>query len=143
MLNKIARVPVVYLAGGMKGSWQDKVKAAVPNAIFIDPRNQPVKSEAEYTAWDLAGVERADFVFGFMESTNPGGSGLAVEFGWGSRAGKHLLLVEEQGYPQQRYFGMVRAIADRVITGTPDSREQLLNEGILYLTQWAEGLAAK
>lgn len=111
MLSLITKVPVVYLAGGMKSGWQDAVKKAVPGVIFIDPREHGLKDEAGYTAWDLAGVERADVVFGYMESDNPGGAGLAVEFGWGARAGKTLMLVEQEGYAQQRYFGMVRALA--------------------------------
>lgn len=36
-LSTIQRVPVIYLAGGMKGDWQDRVKALCPGAIFIDP----------------------------------------------------------------------------------------------------------
>lgn len=107
----IRKVLVVYLAGGMKTAWQDVVKKAVPGVIFIDPREHGLKDEPGYTAWDLAGVERADIVFGYMEASNPSGAGLAVEFGWGGRAGKLLLLVEQEGYAQQRYFGMVRALA--------------------------------
>lgn len=112
-----SKVPVVYLAGGMKSGWQDRVKKEVSGVIFIDPREHGLSSEEDYTAWDLAGVERADIVFGFMEADNPGGAGLAVEFGWGARANKALILVEQEGYAQQRYFGMVRALAHRKFTG--------------------------
>ena len=52
-----------------------------------------------------------------MEADNPGGAGLAVEFGWGARAGKVLILVEQGGYAQMRYFGMVRALAHRRFAG--------------------------
>lgn len=107
----VQKVIVVYLAGGMKGYWQDLVKKAVPGVIFIDPRDHGLKDEVGYTQWDLAGVERCDVVLGYMEKDNPGGAGLAVEFGWGARAGKTLMLVEQEGYAQQRYFGMVRALA--------------------------------
>jgi hypothetical protein len=113
----IRKVPGVYLAGGMKNAWQDAVKKAVPGVIFIDPREHGLKDEAGYTQWDLAGVERADIVFGYMEASNPSGAGLAVEFGWGGRAGKLLLLVEQDGYAQQRYFGMVRALAHACYQG--------------------------
>ena len=113
----ITKVLVVYLAGGMKNAWQDAVKRAVPGVIFIDPREHGLKDEEGYTAWDLAGVERADVVFGYLEATNPSGAGLAVEFGWGGRAGKLLLLAEAQGYAQQRYFGMVRALAHQKFSG--------------------------
>ena len=112
-----SKVSVVYLAGGMKSGWQDRVKKEVPGLIFIDPREHGLSSEEGYTAWDLAGVERADIVLGFMEADNPGGAGLAVEFGWGARANKVLILVEQEGHAQQRYFGMVRALAYRKFTG--------------------------
>ena len=107
----IGKVLVVYFAGGMKTGWPARVREAVPGVIYIDPSESKLTDEKAYTAYDLAGVEAASVVFGFMEKTNPGGSGLAVEFGWGARADKTLMLVEEQGYPQQRYFGMVRALA--------------------------------
>jgi len=113
----IRKVPVVYLAGGMNSHWQDRVKAALPGVIFIDPREHGLSDEEGYTAWDLAGVERADIVLGFMEADNPGGAGLAVECGWGARAGKVLILVEQDGYAQERYFGMVRALAHRRFAG--------------------------
>lgn len=109
----ISRVPVIYLAGGMKGDWQDRIIENCKGAIFIDPRKSGQPAENEYTAWDLAAVERCDAIIGLMESTNPGGSGLAVEFGWGASIGRHLMLVEEAGFPQERYFGMVRAIANQ------------------------------
>lgn len=104
-------VPVVYLGGGMRTGWQKRVKEAVPGIIYIDPSESGLKEEKLYTAYDLAGVERSSVVFGFMERSNPGGSGLAVEFAWGAQAGKTLILVEETGYAQQRYFGMVRALS--------------------------------
>lgn len=116
MIN-IQCIPVVYLAGGMKSGWQDRVKKEVSGVIFIDPREHGLSNEEGYTAWDLAGVERADIVLGYMEADNPGGAGLAVEFGWGARANKALILVEQEGYAQQRYFGMVRALAHRKFTG--------------------------
>ncbi len=107
----INKVLVVYFAGGTRTGWAQGVKEAVTGVIYIDPRDSGLTDEHDYTAFDLAGVERADIVFGRMEKTNPGGSGLAVEFGWGARAGKTLLLAEEEGYPQERYFGMVRSLA--------------------------------
>ncbi|KVP96889.1 hypothetical protein WJ97_13775 [Burkholderia ubonensis] len=113
----IGKVLVVYFAGGMKTGWPEHVKKAVPGVIYIDPSESGLTDEKAYTAYDLAGVERSEVVFGFMEKTNPGGSGLAVEFGWGAHAGKTLLLVEESGYPQQRYFGMVRALAHACYEG--------------------------
>jgi hypothetical protein len=103
-------VPVVYLAGGMRSNWQDRVIEAVPGAIYVDPRRHNSKDESAYTAWDLQGVERADIVFGYIEKENPSGAGLAVEFGAGYTLSKSLIYVEDPEFPYARYFGMVRAV---------------------------------
>lgn len=133
--KNIAAVPVIYLAGGMKGNWQDQVRKECPGVIFLDPRLSGQPNENEYTAWDLAAVERADAVLGLMEASNPGGSGLAVEFGWGARANKYLMFVEQAGYPQQRYFGMVRAMADKA--ETVDTVEQAIRAACSMVHQYA------
>lgn len=124
MVN-IHQVPVVYFAGGMKTGWAKRVRDAVPGCIYIDPSESGLTNEKAYTAYDLAGVNQATVVFGNMEQSNPGGSGLAVEFGWGACAGKVLILVEENGYPQQRYFGMVRSLAHAAYVGE-DGFEQAI-----------------
>jgi hypothetical protein len=101
----------------MKSGWQARVREAVPGVLFIDPSQSGLKDEKAYTAYDLAGVASSNVVFGFMAQSNPGGAGLAVEFGWAAGEGKTLLLVEEDGYPQQRYFGMVRALSHACYQG--------------------------
>jgi len=106
------RVPVVYLAGGMRSNWQDKVIEKVgATALIIDPRRHGSKEENAYTAWDLTGVDHADIVFGFIEADNPNGAGLALEFGYAHAQGKKLIYVEEPDFQHTRYFGMVRAIS--------------------------------
>ncbi len=113
MANNLPRIPVVYLAGGMRSNWQDKVKQACKGlAIFIDPREHGLGAETAYTAWDLSGVAAADIVFGYIEKDNPNGAGLALEFGAAYQAQKHILYVEEPGFPFSLYFGMVRSVAD-------------------------------
>lgn len=113
MPNPKFRVPVVYLAGGMRSGWQDIVKKACPGVMFIDPRQHGVKDEKGYTAWDLTGVDIADIVFGYIEKDNPNGAGLALEFGYAAKmGGKTLIYVEEPEFPFSRYFGMVRAVSD-------------------------------
>lgn len=124
-MSKLRRVPVVYLAGGMRSGWQDKVMAALPGVLFIDPRKNGCDHEDAYTAYDLTGVERCDIVFGFIEKDNPGGQGLGVEFGAGVVMGRHLIYVEEEGNPSSRYFGMVRAISDSIYTSFEDGLREL------------------
>lgn len=132
MGNRIAQVPKIYLAGGMRGDWQDRVKESVAAALpgqpvlYLDPRQQPKphpeqspeQVEASYTNWDLTGVQVADIVFGYIEASNPGGHGLALEIGYAvgmahaGAAPKHIILVVEDGYAANRYLGMARVCAD-------------------------------
>lgn len=137
----INQVPVIYLAGGMKGDWQDQVRKACPGVIFLDPRLSGQPDENGYTAWDLAAVDRCDAILGLMEATNPGGAGLAVEFGWGASAGKHLMFVEQMGYPQQRYFGMVRALAD--VKETAQTLEQSVAAAITMVLDYKASRALR
>lgn len=110
----LPKVPVVYLAGGMRGVWHDEVKRMFPGVMFIDPRQHGCgDNEASYTAWDLTGVTLADAIFGYLEASNPAGQGLCVEFGAARALGKVIVYVEEPR-DNQRYFGMARAIADEV-----------------------------
>jgi len=107
----ISKVPLIYLAGGMKSGWQDVVKKALPGISFIDPRDHPFTTEAEYTSWDLSMLDKSDIVFAFLEKSNPGGQGLCVEVGFACKKGIPVVFVEEPGRPDHRYLGMVRAIS--------------------------------
>lgn len=120
-MKQLNRAIVVYCAGGMKSGWANKLKEQLKGQgfIFINPADHGAKEEDEYTRWDLTGVEVADVLLGYMEAGNPGGSGLAVEFGWGAKSGKHLILLEDDEYAQKRYFGMVRAMCDHVVPVSP------------------------
>lgn len=69
-----------------------------------------------------------------MEDTNPGGSGLALEFGFGARADKFLMLVEVKGFPQERYFGMVRALANE--KSKVDSLDEAITEAARLVNQF-------
>lgn len=131
----IERTLVVYLAGGMRSGWQDEVMRKVQGVIFIDPRNHGLTTEDKYTAWDLAGVDRADVVFGYLEADNPGGAGLALEFGWAAKAGKHIILAQDAAHPQARYYGMVRQVADAVFDQANPQTE--LQQAINYLKKFA------
>jgi len=124
-MTQLCKVQVVYLAGGMRGNWQDKAKEFVKKnfhgpVMFMDPREHGSLDEAVYTSWDLAGVEAADIVFAYLERDNPSGYGLALEIGFAvgmARAGapkKEIIFVEEHDHPAHRYFGMARACSDSV-----------------------------
>lgn len=110
-MNKI----VVYLAGGFKSGWQDKIIASSNAFEFIDPRSHGLKYNKEYTFWDLQGIDSCDWLFGYMEADNPAGYALAYEMGYAKGVGKKVLLVDEKSYTDSTFdnwFGMCRAGAD-------------------------------
>lgn len=75
---------VVYLAGGMKSGWQDKVIAEFEDMIragtvaFFDPRQNP-KDPKKYRAIDKENWENADIIFAYAESSNPSLYAMCIE----------------------------------------------------------------
>ncbi|WP_343638994.1 nucleoside 2-deoxyribosyltransferase domain-containing protein [Roseateles sp.] len=115
----------VYLAGGMKSHWQDRVIAAFPDVDFIDPRSHGLLDEKAYTEWDLNGVARSDLVLAYMDSANPSGFGLNLEVGFAKASGVPIWYVCEDTTQRQRYFGMVRACANRCFDSLDHAIEAL------------------
>lgn len=115
----------IYLAGGMKSGWQDRLIRVHDDLRFIDPRNHGLRDEKAYTEWDLDGVRRADLVLAYMDASNPSGFGLCLEVGYAKALGKFIWYVCEDATDRQRYFGMVRACADRVFTSLDQVSETL------------------
>ena len=105
----------VYLAGGFHSGWQDEVKAQVSGVEFLDPRNHKLQSSAEYTAWDLNAISEYDWLFAFLESSNPSGYALALEIGFAKACAKKILLVDEKSPTNEvlaRHLAMLHACAD-------------------------------
>lgn len=108
----------VYLAGGMKSCWQDRVKADLRKlkekglVRWSDPRNNGTKNPDEYELLDMMRVEAADIIFGYAEDDNPGLYALCTEIGIGKGMGKKVILVnelKEQTDPERKkYFNFVR-----------------------------------
>lgn len=139
----LQKATVVYLAGGMRSNWQDQIKEALTGQgfMFVDPREHGCKDEAGYTAWDLSGVSLADVVLGYLEKDNPSGAGLAVEFGWAAKEGKHLIFMEDP-HPHTRYFGMVRAISHTCFKVNADNMAQHAAEALIsFRAQYPTRLA--
>lgn len=122
MITKIDREAwiIVYLAGGMRGGWQDKVIEACKHKRiqFLDPRTHELKDEEDYTKWDLWAVNASDYVFAYMEKDNPGGQGLMLEIGCAMNSGhRKVIFVEDDGDERTRYYGMARQCAHRSFVG--------------------------
>lgn len=118
----------IYLAGGMRNCWADRVITSAPGNAFIDPRDCTSKEEREYTEWDLAQVRACDLLLAYMDNDNPSGFGLCVEVGYAAALGKPIWYVCEDAQPRQKYFGMVRSCAERVF-GSIDEAIAALNAG--------------
>jgi hypothetical protein len=100
----------IYLAGGMRSGWQDNLIKQFDKFTFIDPRTHGLTNPSDYTSWDLHGIKSSDFVFAYLEKTNPSGMGLAFEAGYAVGIGKPVLFVDEK---HDKYADMIRAASHK------------------------------
>lgn len=116
----------LYLAGGFRSGWQQRVRAALPEVELFDPSQHNLADPVEFARWDLDAIRQSDAVLAYMEESNPGGYSLALEVGFAHALGKQVVLVEEHPNSQrERYFAMVRTVANlRFLT---------LDEAVSYL----------
>lgn len=99
----------IYLAGGFKSRWQDKVKNRFPNADYLDPSLHNILNPDEYVKWDLDAIRRCTVVLAYLEASNPGGYALALEIGYALALRKLIVLVEEHPSDERYHrFSMVR-----------------------------------
>jgi nucleoside 2-deoxyribosyltransferase len=113
---------IVYLAGGMRSEWRERVKAEVPGHAYNDPCEHGLDAPKQYTAWDLAAIRASDVLLGYMEADNPSGVGLALEVGYAKAMGKMVIWVDGKA---GRYFAIVRHTAD-IVFSTIDEATQFL-----------------
>lgn len=117
----------IYLAGGMKSEWQDRVIAAHPDIDFMDPRTHGLADEEDYTRWDLNAIRSSGLVFAYMDADNPSGFGLNLEVGYAYALGIPVWYACEDRTDRQRRFGMVRACSARIFDSL-DSAIEALND---------------
>lgn len=117
----------IYLAGGMKTAWQDRVINEFKedkDLFFFDPRSHGLTKEEDYTKWDLDAIKESDLVFAYMDWNNPSGYGLSLEVGFAFALNKTIWYIcEDDLESRQKYFGMVRACANHHY----DSLQQAIN----------------
>ena len=104
----------IYLAGGQKSTWQDAFIASEAKVEWVDPRSHGLTNEKDYTAWDLAGIRRSQHLIAYLDTANPSGFGLSLEVGYAHALGIPVWYVCEDNTGRQKYFGMVRAVSERV-----------------------------
>jgi len=119
----------VYLAGGMKSGWQEKVRRNGPPGVrYLNPCDHGLSGEREYTAWDLYALKSSDVLFVYFESSNPSGYGLSLEAGFAYALGKTIVFVDEKTASDPvagRRLGMLRSTASVVFDNLDDGIEFL------------------
>lgn len=120
----------VYLAGGFRSGWQDKVMKAAPIAYYLDPSQSELTDPKEYTKWDLDALDRCDVVFAYMEGDNPGGYALSLEVGYAKALGKIIIFINEKN-EIAKYMAMVEESASFVYTNIIDGAAKLRELGKL------------
>lgn len=117
---------IVYLAGGMKDGWQDRVAPLLAGHELLDPRSWSCPEPAVYTARDLAAIRNADCILVHMSSGNPSGYGLSVELGYAYALGKRIVFCDEIGGDWRTgYFGMHRVMASTVCGSLEEAAERV------------------
>ncbi len=102
----------IYLAGGLRDGWQDKIAPLLQAHVLLDPRTWQTPIPAEYTARDLAAIKTADCVIAYMDAGNPSGFGLSIEVGFARALGIPVIFVDALGAdPRARYFDMLRTMS--------------------------------
>jgi len=118
---------IIYLAGGMKDGWQDKVAPLLVGHELLDPRSWSTPDPVVYTARDLEAVRKCDCVLVHMSSSNPSGFGLSVELGYAYALGKKIVFCDEiTGDWRSGYFGMHRQMATVVCNDLAEAAQAVV-----------------
>lgn len=123
----------VYLAGGFKTGWQERLISTVGEDTFLwlDPSAHGIEDPALYTFWDLNAIKDSDVVFAYLEHSNPAGYALCLEIGYALALGKTVILVDEKksvfGAYSEKYMDMARHAATIAFTNLSQGVEFLKN----------------
>lgn len=117
----------LYLAGGMKDGWQDKVSKIMPAHELLDPRSWSDPDPLIYTERDLNAIRSSDLVLVYIASNNPSGFGLSVELGYAFALKKPIIFVDAiKNDWRSRYFDMHRQLS--VVVDTLDAAAKIVNK---------------
>lgn len=111
----------VYLAGGFKSDWANKVKNCSDGFNWINPKEKEYKNGErvimnvyEYGKWDLHYIKQSDIVFVYVERENTSCIGLSVEAGFAKGLGKTVILILELNHEtiKDDYLKFLTQVAD-------------------------------
>jgi hypothetical protein len=94
--EQVERPLRTYLAGGLRGGWQDAWILAHPGEDYFDPRTIQHLSMSEITTVEKRELRHCDEVYAYLEADNPSGIGLAFECGYAVALGKPVTLLDEK-----------------------------------------------
>ena len=128
----------IYLAGGFKSDWANKVKQCSNNIDWINPKDKEFKNNDrvvmnvnEYGKWDLHFIKQSDILFVYIERTNTSCIGLCCEAGFAKGLGKTVITVIEPNHEtiKDNYLSFVTQVSDIVF--------DTLEDGVKYLKSFA------
>ena len=96
----------VFLSGGTRGDWQDRVIAACPNAEYWDPRTLREEDMTDIATTERRWLDESELVFVFIEEDNPSGLGSAFEMGYAIAKSKPVLFVDEKRTRHTEWLGV-------------------------------------
>ena len=128
----------VYLAGGFKSNWAERVKKCSENFNWVNPKEKEYKNGErvvmnvnEYGKWDLHYIKKSDIVFVYIEKENTSCIGLCVEAGFAKGLGKTVILVIEPNHETIKdvYLSFVTQVSDITFDN--------LEDGVNYLKSFS------
>lgn len=137
----------VYLAGGFKSGWQDKVKEACKDLLeqgmieWNDPRENNTRDPNKYGPMDRMRLDVTEIIFGYAEKDNPLPFPLFFEMGYGLGKGYLVIFVNEitEDDPRHRpmlfptVFGCGWVLTENILAkGIDCLREQVKARSAFY-----------
>lgn len=120
----------IYLAGGMKSGWQEKVASWMNKQKFFshpfiiyNPVDHGLAYPKLYTPCDLHHLRGCNIVFAYLEKSNPYGAAMASEIGYAKALGKTVVFVNESDL---KGFAFVEEMSDFVVRKLEDGLSILL-----------------
>jgi nucleoside 2-deoxyribosyltransferase len=96
----------VFLSGGTRNAWHDRVKAAFPVHEFFDPRTLARLDMRTIAETERRWLDECDVLFFYLEQDNPSGLGSAFEVGYSVANSKPVVFVDERRNSHTEWLGI-------------------------------------